>query len=120
MGVSVDIHAAVTSILADYAEDAAGIVEAAVSETTKDAAKKLKASSPKQSGAYAKGWKSKLEKDRLSVTGTVYNKDRYYLAHLLENGHAKRGGGRTAPVAHIKPAEDEAAEELERRLTEAL
>jgi SPP1 family predicted phage head-tail adaptor len=44
---------------------------------------------------------------------TVYSKNRYQLANLLEFGHAKRNGGRTRAFSHIAPAESAAVKLLE-------
>ena len=45
---------------------------------------------------------------------------KYQLAHLLEKGHAKRGGGRTKAMPHIAPAEENAVKELENDIKKAL
>lgn len=58
-------------------------------------------------GKYAKGWTSRVETGRYSAQGIIYNKDVPELPHLLEHGHAKRGGGRVPGRVHIKPVEDE-------------
>ena len=48
-----------------------------------------------------------------SIQVVVHSK-RYQLTHLLEFGHAKRGGGRTRAFPHIAPAEQAGIEQLTR------
>ena len=51
---------------------------------------------------------------------TVHSKNRYQLAHLLEHGHAKRGGGRVAAIPHIEPAEANGIEALKSKIERGL
>ena len=85
-----------------------------IDEVAKESVKKLKAASPRgKTNTYYKGWTYKIEKGRLSHGSVVYGKTgTYQLAHLLEYGHAKRGGGLTNAYSHIKPVEEWAIDEV--------
>ena len=68
-------------------------------------------------GKYAAGWSVKVEeKSRAFAKATLYNAKLPGLPHLLEHGHAKRGGGRVSGRVHIRPVE----EELEKAFVEEL
>ena len=97
------------------------IVSEAVKEVTKEAVSDLKSSSPKRTGYYAKSWKSGPKKVKKGTAKTVYSDAPHYrLTHLLENGHASRNGGRVNAITHIEPAEQNAMEELERKIKEKI
>ena len=114
-----DIEKAVKDILQDYSVEVAKAAEEAITEVTKEATKKLKQTSPGK-GRYAKGWTSKVEKTAVAVDAVVYGKTgTYQIAHLLEHGHARRGGGRNVDaIVHIKPVEEWAVKEVEARIRE--
>lgn len=99
--------------LDDLEEDTIDKVKKAVQEAADTAVKDLKATSPKRTGKYAKSWTQKKVKETSSEKEIVVHARRYQLTHLLENGHAKRGGGRVAPRVHIKPVEEKVSEKLE-------
>lgn len=99
--------------LNDLAEDTTDRVKKAVQDAADTAVKDLKATSPKRTGKYAKSWRQKKVKENSSGKEIVVYAGRYQLTHLLENGHAKRGGGRVAPRVHIKPVEEKVSEQLE-------
>lgn len=94
----------------------------AIDEVSKEAVRKLKAESPRgATGKYAKGWTRKMDGKRIYVGATVYGKSgTYQLAHLLEHGHAKRGGGRVKSLVHIAPVEDWAVKEAFDRMVDKL
>lgn len=108
----------IQKIAEGYVEEVNKAVAEVLPKVGKDAVKELKQTSPKKTGRYAKGWTSKVEKERLSTSVSIYNKDRYQLTHLLEKGHAKVNGGRVPAHPHIKPAEDHAADNAVKQIKE--
>lgn len=107
--------------LREYADLATEDVKEAVKDAADTVKKDIQSSAPKHTGAYAKSWIVKNTQETAnSLTLTVHSKNRYQLAHLLEHGHAKRGGGRTAAQPHIAPAEQKGIEQLERDIKKAL
>ena len=119
MGVKVDdLAAAVVQELQAYSSEVAEEVKASVKETAKVCVKTLKQNSPKDTGAYAKGWKArKAYESANDIRMQVHNTDHYQLTHLLEDGHAKVNGGRVEGKPHIQPAADAASELLEKEVT---
>lgn len=118
-----DISVVIAEELQKYSEEVTDKVKQIVDDVSTELVENLKQDSPKRpgSGAYAKSWTSKVEyEDNLIKRVRVYNSKHYQLTHLLEYGHAKRGGGRVAGIPHIKPNEEKAIEELERRIEEAI
>lgn len=76
----------------------------------KEGVSKIKDTSPRKTGDYAKGWGIQREKTRSGINDVIIrNKTDYQLTHLLENGHvivnAKGTYGRTRPIKHIAPVE---------------
>lgn len=83
--------------------------------------KDIQANAPKKTGAYSKSWKVSTTKETSeSLELTVHSPKKYQLAHLLEKGHAKRGGGRTKAFPHIAPAEENAVRQLEADIKKAV
>ena len=99
--------------LEKYRDLAAEDLKAAVKETGDDVKKDISANAPVRTGKYKKSWAvKKVSETSESIELVVHSKNRYQIAHLLENGHAKRGGGRVRAIPHIKPAEAKGEKEL--------
>ena len=107
--------------LTEYADLADTAMKKAVRKTAKSVKDEISANAPKRTGTYAKSWSSKkIKENSHSLEMTVHSKNRYRLAHLLEKGHAKRGGGRVSGRPHIAPAEENGVKMLEKLIEEAL
>ena len=107
--------------LMEYANLATEEMKAAVKDAGKLAKEEISATAPKDTGKYAKSWTSKVTAEYADgIQVTVHSPKKYQLAHLLEHGHAKRGGGRTSAQPHIAPAEEKAERKLEEDIKRAL
>ena len=120
--VNVDVlAAAVMDGLKEYADLASDKMKSAVKKSAKTVRDDIKGSAPSRTGRYAGSWTTKTTKESSNALEvTVYSPSRYMLAHLLEHGHAKRGGGRVRAIPHIAPAQEVGEEQLEQDILSAL
>lgn len=115
------LSTAVMEELEEYADLAAEDMKSAVKKAAATVRKDIEASAPKDTGDYAKSWAVKTTKESSNAMQvTVHSRNRYQLAHLLEYGHAKRGGGQVAARSHIVDAEKAGIEQLEREIERSL
>lgn len=101
-----DLAEAVMVELNTYVGVNAETVKKAVQTASETVKGSIQDNAPIDTGAYRKSFiitKTKETSD--SMTMVVHSKGKYQLTHLLEYGHAKRGGGRTKAQVHIAPAE---------------
>lgn len=113
---------AILSELAAYTDEITQAVDEDVTDVAKEAAEKLRETSPKSSGKYSKSWKAKcVSSTKGNKRVIVYNKE-YRLTHLLEKGHVIKKNGRSVGHAdaaeHIRPVEEWAVNELQKRIKE--
>ena len=104
----------INKILNDYSRDISEAIEAEAQEVAKKAQAELKATSPKRTGKYARGWRVNTTKSRNEIECIVYNTNPG-LTMLLERTHAKRGGGSVTPrsAGHIQRVEESSIKEYE-------
>lgn len=107
-------QAAINKALKDYADDVQGNLNEITKVFAQKGAQAVKGASRQfgGTGKYAGGWTSQTETGRFSAQGHIYNQKVPGLPHLLEHGHAKRGGGRVAGREHIAPVEEKISEEF--------
>ena len=121
--ISVDqLAAEIAKGLAEYSQDVVEKVNVSSEKVGKAAVKRLKQTSPKRYGNYAKSWTMKTEPEVGQPHKRIVHvkAPHYRLAHLLEYGHAKVGGGRVEGRPHIRPAEEEVIREFTREVEEAI
>lgn len=120
--VSIDeMDNAIMDELEKYADLAADELKAAVKETAASVRKDIQAGAPVDTGKYKKSWSVKnVREDSESIELVVHSRNRYQIAHLLEHGHVKRGGGRVAAKPHIASAEQRGNEKLVQTIEQKL
>ena len=112
---------AIMDSLREYSSLAADEMKEAVREAGNTVRDEIREKAPKDTGIYAKSWTVKKQRETSSsLSLTVHSRNRYQLAHLLEFGHAKRGGGRVSAKAHIADAEAAGIRQLEEDIRKAL
>ena len=112
-------------ILEEYSHRVVNVTNVAMGRVSRECVRKLRNTSPKKTGDYASGWKTKQMISHGKVADIiVHNATDYQLTHLLENGHvvvnAKGTYGRAPAKKHIGPVEEWANEELPREIEKEL
>lgn len=123
MASTIDIDQLASEIaesLSEYSKEVVEKVDISSERAAKETVKNLKATSPKKTGKYSKSWKKKTEKQPAQPNNHIIYNQEGWKTHLLENGHAKRGGGRVEGIPHIKPAEQQVIEEFTKEVEEAI
>lgn len=120
--VAVDQMAdAVMDGLLAYAELATDVMKDCVKKAGNTVKKETQGNVPVKSKRYQKSWAVKKQKESSNALEVVvHSRNRYQLTHLLEKGHAKRGGGRVRAIPHIAPAEEKGIRELEEGIRRGL
>lgn len=111
---------AIEKALEDYRDTTDEAVAAGIIQTANTCVSELQQAKPSGSGKYGswddynKGWtRTQLKAQKKGgYSEAVHNKTHYQLAHLLENGHATRNGGRTRAFPHIAPVAEKAEKTL--------
>lgn len=108
-----NLAAAIAKELEGYRDGVAQRLQKEIRAAARECREDIREASPRATGEYAEGWMvSKIYQNREGIRLTVHNRKKPQLTHLLENGHAKAGGGRVAARPHVAPAE----KKLEKRL----
>ena len=108
--------------LEEYSDMATDEVKKEVKKVGRNIRKAIQENAPVgETKKYSKSWSVKTMKETSnSIELVVHSRNRYQLAHLLENGHVLRQGGRVSARPHIGPAEEKGIRELEENIMRKL
>lgn len=118
--MSTNLSKQITEAMQQYSGIVSDTVEQIMKDVGKEAGQRVKAASPKDTGAYKRGWKVVAERQNGTISVTVHNK-KYRLTHLLEDGHMTRNGkSRVAAQPHIRQVEEWAEQQVLSRIAKEL
>lgn len=111
----------IAASLQQFSDEKTKEIKNIITDKSKELAENIKRDSPKRKtkgGKYAKGWTAKKDyENNLNIQYTIYNKSsEASLSHLLENGHAKRNGGRVEGIPHIAPNTERIEKEIDEEI----
>lgn len=118
----IDIGAAIMKELETYSNDLVERINVSSKECANKLKREIQENSPKKTGSYKKGWRVKqVYKSHTLSQYVVHNATDYQLTHLLEFGHAIKGGTqRVKPIPHIAPAEEKVVDEFMNEVEKAV
>lgn len=97
--------AALSDLLGDIADGADEAVYHCVHDALVEGRDEWADKAPVRLGNYKGSMTYRTLRKKGTVEGHIFSR-KPGLPHLLEKGHAKSGGGRTAAQVHVKPAAD--------------
>lgn len=115
-----------TRILQDYGKEIDEIIDTEAKTAVKDLVKNTKRDAPVNAHSHGRHYKDQISSKTLksSTHKKSYlwyvNGDRYRVAHLLNNGHALRNGGRYPGDQHVTRNAEIATATFEERVKEAI
>lgn len=117
-----ELGAAISAELNNYSKEVAEGLKKAVDTTAKELLKNIRADAPVKEGDYKKAMALKTQIDTITGKSVIWyvKAPHYRKTHLLEKGHAKRGGGRVRAYPHIEKNNEKAKQDLEKRVKEVI
>ena len=117
-----DLASAIVKELEEYNQEVTNGLKDDIRTVSKECAKEIRSNAPKDSGDYAKGWKTKVAFESADdIRIKVYNSKKPQIGHLLEHGHVLKGRngkvlGTVGAKPHIRPAEQNAEKKLMKKV----
>lgn len=118
----------ISKILNEYSRDIQEGITQSAYKVAEEGKNKLKATSPKKTGDYKKGWKVDKKGGKGYVHATIYNATDWQLTHLLEKPHTIKNKygewGTYSPqksgTIHIAPVEEECITTFEKDVEQVI